>query len=89
MIQIFSINLVMPMIGHIYYPDKGTVPHEYAVAINIATLGGSILGQLGFGLAGDWLGKTAYDDRNISSADSSQVEEKPMDLSLLSLLPQL
>jgi len=63
MIQIFSINLVMPMIGQIYYPDKGTVPHEYAVAINIATLGGSILGQLGFGLAGDWLGKAVYNDR--------------------------
>jgi PHS family inorganic phosphate transporter-like MFS transporter len=61
-VQIFSINLVMPMIGHIYYADstpKGVVPHEYAVAINIATLGGSIIGQLGFGLAGDWLGKTA------------------------------
>jgi PHS family inorganic phosphate transporter-like MFS transporter len=49
----------MPMIGHIYYPDSGAVPHEYAVAINIATLGGSIIGQLGFGLAGDWLGKRA------------------------------
>jgi hypothetical protein len=36
------------------------VPHEYAVAINIATLGGSILGQLGFGLAGDWLGEAIY-----------------------------
>lgn len=59
----------MPMIGHIYFPDseriyypgsppqRGVVPKEYAVAINIATLGGSILGQLGFGLAGDWLGK--------------------------------
>jgi PHS family inorganic phosphate transporter-like MFS transporter len=35
---------------------RGVVPKEYAVAINIATLGGSILGQLGFGLAGDWLG---------------------------------
>lgn len=57
MVQIFAINLVMPMIGHIYYPDKGVVPHEYAVAINIATLGGSILGQLIFGLTGDWLGK--------------------------------
>ena len=50
----------MPMIGHIYYPSTGMVPHEYAVAINIATLGGSILGQLGFGLAGDWLGKAIY-----------------------------
>ncbi|KAH0044564.1 MFS general substrate transporter, partial [Aureobasidium melanogenum] len=59
----------MPMIGHIYYPNseriyspnstpvRGVVPKQYAVAINIATLGGSILGQLGFGLAGDWLGR--------------------------------
>jgi PHS family inorganic phosphate transporter-like MFS transporter len=60
----------MPMVGHIYYPDsapvKGVVPHEYAVAINIATLGGSILGQLGFGLAGDWLGKTSTQTRHHS-----------------------
>ncbi|KAH0350067.1 MFS general substrate transporter, partial [Aureobasidium melanogenum] len=59
----------MPLIGHIYYPSservysptstpvRGVVPKEYAVAINIATLGGSILGQLGFGLVGDWLGR--------------------------------
>ncbi|KAG9676459.1 MFS general substrate transporter, partial [Aureobasidium melanogenum] len=59
----------MPIIGHIYFPNsertyssnstpvRGVVPKEYAVAINIATLGGSILGQLGFGLAGDWLGR--------------------------------
>ncbi|TIA14531.1 inorganic phosphate transporter [Aureobasidium pullulans] len=52
--NIFSINLVMPMIGHIYYSNN-IVPREYQVAINIATLGGSILGQLGFGIAGDWL----------------------------------
>ncbi|THZ37218.1 inorganic phosphate transporter [Aureobasidium pullulans] len=54
--NIFSINLVMPMIGHIYYSND-IVPREYQVAINIATLGGSILGQLGFGIAGDWLGR--------------------------------
>ncbi|THW08639.1 inorganic phosphate transporter [Aureobasidium pullulans] len=54
--NIFSINLVMPMIGHIYYSNN-IVPREYQVAINIATLGGSILGQLGFGIAGDWLGR--------------------------------
>jgi hypothetical protein len=81
----------MPMIGHIYYPDstpKGVVPHEYAVAINIATLGGSIIGQLGFGLAGDWLGKTitGYD---VHLAEPLQVEGKPMVLSLSSLLPLL
>lgn len=56
----------MPMIGHIYYPDTGAVPHEYAVAINIATLGGSILGQLGFGLAGDWLGEICLRIRYVS-----------------------
>ncbi|KAI5202318.1 inorganic phosphate transporter [Aureobasidium subglaciale] len=42
--NIFAINLVMPMIGHVYYPS-GVVPHEYEVAINIATLGGSIIGR--------------------------------------------
>ncbi|THW58906.1 hypothetical protein D6D25_02782 [Aureobasidium pullulans] len=46
----------MPMIGHIYYSND-IVPREYQVAINVATLGGSILGQLGFGIAGDWLGR--------------------------------
>ncbi|KAI5240891.1 inorganic phosphate transporter [Aureobasidium subglaciale] len=54
--NIFAINLVMPMIGHVYY-TSGVVPHEYEVAINIATLGGSIIGQLGFGIVGDWLGR--------------------------------
>jgi PHS family inorganic phosphate transporter-like MFS transporter len=49
----------MPMIGHIYYSNN-IVPREYQVAINIATLGGSILGQLGFGIAGDWLGETFW-----------------------------
>ncbi|TIA51236.1 inorganic phosphate transporter [Aureobasidium pullulans] len=34
----------MPMIGHIYYSNN-IVPREYQVAINIATLGGSILGR--------------------------------------------
>ncbi|TIA47877.1 inorganic phosphate transporter, partial [Aureobasidium pullulans] len=37
--------------------SNNIVPREYQVAINIATLGGSILGQLGFGIAGDWLGR--------------------------------
>lgn len=54
------------MLGQIYYPDTGAVPDKYKTAINIATLGGSILGQLGFGLAGDWLGEASKQIKNCS-----------------------
>lgn len=43
------------MLGEVYY--GGTMPHSYLIGINIATLGGTILGQIGFGLAADRWGR--------------------------------
>ena len=55
---IFAINMVMPMLGIIYYGDNGGVmPHDYETAMSIVTLGGSIIGQIGFGFGADiWVG---------------------------------
>jgi len=51
---IFAINMVMPMLGIIYYGDNGGVmPHNYETAMSIVTLGGSIVGQIGFGFGAD------------------------------------
>ncbi|KAH7364642.1 major facilitator superfamily domain-containing protein [Rhexocercosporidium sp. MPI-PUGE-AT-0058] len=53
--SIFAINMVMPMIDIIYYDGK--MPHNYGIAVGVVTLGGSILGQIGFGLAADIWGR--------------------------------
>jgi MFS transporter, PHS family, inorganic phosphate transporter len=52
---IFSINMVIPMLGIIYF--DGTLPHKYEVALSVVTLGGTIIGQVGFGLAADICGR--------------------------------
>ncbi|PMD31235.1 MFS general substrate transporter [Hyaloscypha variabilis F] len=55
---IFAINMVVPMLGIIYYPENGGVmPHNYDIALSVLTLGGSIIGQIGFGLAADIWGR--------------------------------
>jgi PHS family inorganic phosphate transporter-like MFS transporter len=55
---IFAINMVVPMLGIIYYADNGGVmPHNYDIALSVVTLGGSIIGQLGFGFAADIWGR--------------------------------
>ena len=46
--SIFAINMVIPILGIIYY--DGAMPHNYETALSIVTLGGSIIGQIGFGL---------------------------------------
>ncbi|CZT47243.1 related to high-affinity phosphate permease, phosphate-repressible [Rhynchosporium secalis] len=53
--SIFAINMVMPMIDTIYYDGK--MPHNYGIAVGVVTLGGSIIGQVGFGLAADIWGR--------------------------------
>jgi PHS family inorganic phosphate transporter-like MFS transporter len=52
---IFAINMVVPMLGIIYY--GGNMPHDYEIALSVVTLGGSILGQIGFGLGADLWGR--------------------------------
>jgi MFS transporter, PHS family, inorganic phosphate transporter len=53
--SIFSINMVIPMLGIIYF--GGTMPHYYEIALSVVTLGGSIIGQIAFGLGADLWGR--------------------------------
>jgi MFS transporter, PHS family, inorganic phosphate transporter len=53
--QIFAINMVTPMLRIDYF--ESDMPPNIQIGINIATLGGSILGQLIFGIAADRLGR--------------------------------
>ncbi|TGO55283.1 hypothetical protein BCON_0094g00330 [Botryotinia convoluta] len=58
--SIFAINMVIPILGIIYYGDpvnKGVMPHNYEIALSVVTLGGSIIGQIGFGLGADLYGR--------------------------------
>jgi PHS family inorganic phosphate transporter-like MFS transporter len=47
--------MVIPMLGIIYY--GGDMPRNYETALSVVTLGGSIIGQIGFGLAADIWGR--------------------------------
>lgn len=53
--SIFAINMVVPLLGIVYY--GGTMPHNYETALSVVTLGGSIIGEIGFGLAADLWGR--------------------------------
>ncbi|KAH8649683.1 major facilitator superfamily domain-containing protein [Tricladium varicosporioides] len=53
--SIFAINMVLPMLGILYY--GGTIPHTYETALSVVTLGGSIIGQVAFGLCADIWGR--------------------------------
>jgi MFS transporter, PHS family, inorganic phosphate transporter len=52
---ILSLNMVIPMLGIIYYGDN--MLHNYEVALWIVTFGGPIIGQIGFGLGADIRGR--------------------------------
>lgn len=57
---IFSINVVVPMLGIVYWqgdPNQGTIPHYDEIALSAVTLGGSIIGQIVFGLGADLWGR--------------------------------
>lgn len=49
-------NVVIPMLSYVY-SDDGIIDHNFEVGLNIATLGGSIIGQLMFGILADRLGR--------------------------------
>ncbi|KUJ23969.1 MFS general substrate transporter [Mollisia scopiformis] len=53
--SIFAINMVIPILGIVYY--GGTMPHNYETALSVVTLGGSIIGQIGFGFGADIWGR--------------------------------
>jgi MFS transporter, PHS family, inorganic phosphate transporter len=53
--DIFAIGLVTSMIGIVYF--GGTIPPDSDTAIKVATSGGTVLGQLGFGALADLFGR--------------------------------
>jgi MFS transporter, PHS family, inorganic phosphate transporter len=54
--DLFIIGQVTPMIGLLYF--NGSLPIQYDLAMKGAALAGTLLGQLGFGLMGDYFGLT-------------------------------
>ena len=60
--DIFAISLVTPMLGVVYWQTasgsaKGKIPTNSDTAIKVATSGGTVLGQLGFGYLADRYGR--------------------------------
>ena len=59
--DIFAINLVTSMLGVVYWENAkskpGTIPTNSDTAIKVATSGGTVLGQLGFGILADLVGR--------------------------------
>ena len=60
-----TIGLVVPIIGYLYYADdKNAVPTVQQDVIKGALSLGMIVGQIGFGLFGDALGRQDADNRH-------------------------
>ncbi|KAI9808006.1 MAG: Inorganic phosphate transporter pho84 [Phylliscum demangeonii] len=58
--DIFAINLVSAMLGIVFWGDpkhKGKIPDNSDTAIKVATSGGTVIGQLGFGALADIVGR--------------------------------
>lgn len=56
--DIFAINLVTAMLGVVFWHQKkGTIPSDSDTAIKVATSGGTVIGQVGFGILADVLGR--------------------------------
>lgn len=62
--DIFAINLVTAMLGVVYWQDeslssktRGHIPATSDTAIKVATSGGTVLGQVGFGWLADVVGR--------------------------------
>ena len=59
--DIFAINLVTAMLGVVYWhtakSSPGIIPPNSDTAIKVATSGGTVLGQVGFGILADVLGR--------------------------------
>lgn len=55
--DIFAVGLLTTMLGIVYWPKKGSMPTNSDTAIKVATSGGTIVGQLGFGALADIVGR--------------------------------
>jgi MFS transporter, PHS family, inorganic phosphate transporter len=48
--------MVLPMIGYVYY-DRGVIPWQHTLMLKCATLVGTAVGQVVFGILGDFWGR--------------------------------
>ncbi|KAK1824981.1 acid phosphatase pho5 [Friedmanniomyces endolithicus] len=58
--DIFAIGIVTTLLGIVYFQGKkngGVIPTSADTAIKVATSGGTVLGQLGFGILADIVGR--------------------------------
>src|SRR5215471_2546685 len=56
--DLFAINLVSSMLGVVFFQsNKGKIPSSSDTAIKVATSGGTVLGQVGFGWLADMVGR--------------------------------
>lgn len=56
--DIFSISMVTVMLGVVYWQsNKGVIDNNADTAIKVATSGGTVIGQLGFGFLADVVGR--------------------------------
>ena len=53
--NLFATNVILPSLAYVYWTEDPTSHHE--TAVNVVTLGGSLLGQLLFGFLADKLGR--------------------------------
>ena len=61
--DLFAVNMVTAMLGVVYWHDSslgedgGKIPTTADTAIKVATSGGTVLGQVGFGIMADVVGR--------------------------------
>ncbi|KUI60719.1 Repressible high-affinity phosphate permease [Cytospora mali] len=55
--DIFAVSLLTTMLGVVYYPGVGKMPTTSDTAIKLATSAGTVIGQFGFGLLADIVGR--------------------------------
>jgi MFS transporter, PHS family, inorganic phosphate transporter len=61
--DLFAIGLVTAMLGVVYWHDaadpskRGLLPEHSETAIKVATSGGTVIGQVGFGILADVVGR--------------------------------
>ncbi|KAL0259900.1 acid phosphatase pho5 [Diplodia seriata] len=56
--DLFAINLATPMLGVAYWThNKGKIPEPADTAIKVSTSAGTVIGQVGFGILADMVGR--------------------------------
>ncbi|KAL7932568.1 major facilitator superfamily domain-containing protein [Trichoderma chlorosporum] len=55
--DIFTASMLTVMLGIVYFPGKGSMPTSSDSAIKLATSAGTVVGQIGFGIAADLVGR--------------------------------